>query len=114
MRRTGIGGRGTGASAGPRAGNQLAGWMARTVRSNRYTATMQPVSVVATVLNEAEDIGRVVASLMGQDPPAAEVIVVDGGSSDGTWEWLAAEQAKGRDANDTRLVAVRDETCSLK
>jgi glycosyltransferase involved in cell wall biosynthesis len=75
---------------------------------------MQAVSVVATVLNEAEDIGRVVPSLLGQEPPAAEVIVVDGGSSDGTWEWLAAEQERGRQANETRLVAIRDETCSLK
>jgi glycosyltransferase involved in cell wall biosynthesis len=69
----------------------------------------QPVSVVATVLNEAEDIGRVVASLLAQEPPATEVIVVDGGSMDGTWEWLAGMQAK-----DPRLVAIRDETCSLK
>jgi glycosyltransferase involved in cell wall biosynthesis len=75
---------------------------------------MQPVSVVATVLNEAEDIGRVVASLLSQEPPAAEVIVVDGGSGDGTWEWLAEAQAKTQEANETRLVAIRDETCSLK
>jgi len=70
---------------------------------------MQPVSVVATVLNEAEDIPRVVASLLAQEPSAAEVVVVDGGSTDGTWEWLAATQTK-----DSRLVAIRDETCSLK
>jgi glycosyltransferase involved in cell wall biosynthesis len=75
---------------------------------------MQPVSIVATVLNEAEDIGRVVASLLAQEPAAAEVIVVDGGSTDGTWEWLAAEQAKGRQTSETQLVAIRDETCSLK
>jgi glycosyltransferase involved in cell wall biosynthesis len=70
---------------------------------------MQAVSVVMTVLNEAKDIGRAVASLLGQQPPAAEVIVVDGGSTDGTWEWLSEAQAK-----DPRLVAIRDETCSLK
>jgi hypothetical protein len=70
---------------------------------------MQPVSVVATVLNEAEDIGRVVPSLLAQVPAPAEVIVVDGGSTDGTWEWLAAMQAE-----NPRLVAIRDETCSLK
>jgi glycosyltransferase involved in cell wall biosynthesis len=75
---------------------------------------MQSVSVVATVLNEAGEIGRVVESLLAQEPAAAEVIVVDGGSSDGTWEWLEAAQSKGPQANGGRLVAIRDETCSLK
>jgi glycosyltransferase involved in cell wall biosynthesis len=70
---------------------------------------MQPVSVVVTELNEIEDIGRVVSSLLAQVPPAAEVIVVDGGSTDGTWEWLRAASVK-----DPRLVSIRDETCSLK
>ena len=70
---------------------------------------MQPVSIVVTVLNEAGDIGKVVASLLAQEPPAAEVIVVDGGSSDGTWEWLTEAHAR-----DPRMVAIRDETCSLK
>jgi glycosyltransferase involved in cell wall biosynthesis len=69
---------------------------------------------VATVLNEAEDIGRMVPSLLDQTPPAAEVIVVDGGSTDGTWEWLVRAQAQDRRADGTRLVAIRDETCSLK
>jgi hypothetical protein len=70
---------------------------------------MQPVSVVVTVLNEAQDIARVVSSLLAQEPSPAEVIVVDGGSTDGTWEWLASAQAQ-----DSRLRAIRDETCSLK
>lgn len=70
---------------------------------------MQPVSVVVTVLNEAQDIGRVAESLLAQHPPAAEVVIVDGGSNDGTWEWLV--EAHDRDA---RLVAIRDESCSLK
>lgn len=70
---------------------------------------MLPVSIVVTVLNEAEDIGRVVPSLLAQEPPAAEVIVVDGGSTDGTWEWLVEAQAC-----DPRLRAIRDETCNLK
>lgn len=73
---------------------------------------MQPVSIVATVLNEAQDIGRMVASLLAQEPPAAEIVIVDGGSSDGTWEWLASAQSSG--SGPTRLVAIRDESCSLK
>ena len=70
---------------------------------------MQPVSVVVTVLNEAQDIDRVVNSLLAQYPPAAEVIIVDGGSTDGTWEWLVEARAC-----NARLIAIRDETCSLK
>lgn len=62
-----------------------------------------------TVLNEAPDIERGVISLLNQHPPAAEVIVVDGGSTDSTWELLAALQA-----NDARLVTIRDETCNLQ
>jgi len=70
---------------------------------------MQPVSVVMTELNEVEDIDRAVSSLLAQEPAAAEVIVVDGGSTDGTWEWLDAMQSR-----DPNLKAIRDETCSLK
>jgi glycosyltransferase involved in cell wall biosynthesis len=62
-----------------------------------------------TELNEVQDIGRVVSSLLAQLPAAAEVIVVDGGSTDGTWEWLVEAQQQ-----NPRLVAIRDETCSLK
>jgi glycosyltransferase involved in cell wall biosynthesis len=64
---------------------------------------------VVTELNEVQEIERAVASLLAQQPPAAEVIVVDGGSTDGTWEWL--EEASRR---DPRLVAIRDESCNLK
>jgi len=72
-------------------------------------SAIQPVSIVVTVLNEAQDIPNVIASLLAQTPPAAEVVVVDGGSTDGTWEFLAATMAA-----DPRLMAIRDETCSLK
>jgi hypothetical protein len=67
-----------------------------------------PVSIVVTELNEINDIARVVKSLQTQDPPASEIIVVDGGSTDGTWEWLAAASERS-----PRLIAIRDETCSL-
>jgi glycosyltransferase involved in cell wall biosynthesis len=75
----------------------------------RVPVSAIPVSIVVTELNEIADIARVGASLLAQDPPAAEVIVVDGGSTDGAWEWLAAASQR-----NPRLVAIRDETCSLK
>jgi hypothetical protein len=70
---------------------------------------MQPVSIVATVLNEVQDIGRLVPSLLAQIPPPAEVIIVDGGSTDGTWEWLVNAQTK-----HPNLQPIRDESCNLK
>jgi glycosyltransferase involved in cell wall biosynthesis len=70
---------------------------------------MQAVSVIATVLNEAQDIPRLVDSLLRQSPPAAEIIIVDGGSTDGTWEWLSAA-AESHPA----LRPIRDTSCSLK
>lgn len=70
---------------------------------------MQPVSIVATVLNEVEEIGRLVPSLLAQIPPPAEVILVDGGSTDGTWEWLVSAQTK-----HPNLKPIRDESCNLK
>jgi len=52
------------------------------------------VSVIATVLNEGPSIERLLESLAGQSRPPDEVVVVDGGSTDGTAaalrEWAAA------------------------
>ncbi len=69
---------------------------------------MSSVSVISTVLNEAQDIDWLVTSLMAQTLAPTEVIIVDGGSTDGTWERLLA--AKARYPN---LIPVRDESCSL-
>ena len=70
---------------------------------------MQPVTVIATVLNEVQEIARLVPSLLGQVPPPAEVIIVDGGSTDGTWEWLL-DAARAQ----PNLLPFRDESCNLK
>jgi len=67
------------------------------------------VSVAATVLNEMHDIPGLVASLADQSLAPAEVIIVDGGSADGTWEWLLNAKAQY-----PTLVAIRDESCNLK
>lgn len=70
---------------------------------------MQPVTVVATVLNEAHRVERLIPSLFALDPPPAEIIIVDGGSTDGTWEKLVhfAE-------SNPRLKPIRDESCNIK
>ena len=77
------------------------------------SSNMEPkrpaVSVAATVLNEREDIDSLVATLSAQTLPPAEVIIVDGGSTDGTWERL--ESARAQHPN---LVPIRDPSCSLK
>jgi glycosyltransferase involved in cell wall biosynthesis len=70
---------------------------------------MQQVSVIATVLNEVEEIGRLVPSLLAQIPPPAEIILVDGGSTDGTWEWLVDAMTI-----HPNLLTIRDESCNLK
>ena len=70
---------------------------------------MQPVSIISTVLNEIEDIPRLIPCLLAQVPPPAQIIIVDGGSTDGTWEWLA-EAAQ----HNAILQPIRDESCSLK
>lgn len=67
------------------------------------------VSVVATVLNEMRDIPALVASLTDQTLAAAEIIIVDGGSTDGTWEWLLSAKSQY-----PQLVPIRDESCNLK
>ena len=53
---------------------------------------MEPVAVVIPVLNEAESIGFVVGELPGD--VVGEVIVVDGGSADGTPSIAAAAGAR--------------------
>ncbi|MFZ0799514.1 MAG: glycosyltransferase [Terriglobales bacterium] len=70
---------------------------------------MPSVSVVSTVLNEVDDIDALFESLMQQTLAPAEVIIVDGGSTDGTWERLQAARSKY-----STLVPIRDESCSLQ
>jgi len=70
---------------------------------------MPAVSVACTVLNERDNIDLLVKSLMRQTLAPAEVIIVDGGSTDGTWERLEAARAKY-----PTLVPIRDESCSLQ
>ena len=53
------------------------------------------VSVIATVKNEAQVVHRLLDSLAAQTRPPDEVIIVDGGSTDGTVEALEGYAAGG-------------------
>lgn len=67
------------------------------------------LSVIATVLNERVEIDGLLQSLQQQMPPVREVVIVDGGSTDGTWERLEDVAAAW-----SALRVVRDESCSLR
>jgi glycosyltransferase involved in cell wall biosynthesis len=56
---------------------------------------MPPISVVITVRNEASNIARVVDGLMAQRYAPAEIIIVDGVSTDGTLEILERFETQG-------------------
>src|SRR3972149_6700460 len=47
-----------------------------------------PVSLVATVLNESSSIAALLDSILAQERLPDEVVIVDGGSRDGTLEAL--------------------------
>ncbi len=51
--------------------------------------------MIATVKNEASSIGRLLDSLSAQTRPPDEVVIVDGGSQDGTAEVVRAYAARG-------------------
>ncbi len=70
---------------------------------------MQAISIIGTVLNEAAEFSALLESLRCQSLQPDEIVIVDGGSTDGTWEQLVAAQAEL-----PALRPIRDETCSRR
>lgn len=52
------------------------------------------VSVISTVLNEASTIDLLMKSLLEQERKPDEIVIVDGGSRDGTWEKIKEWEKK--------------------
>lgn len=50
------------------------------------------VSLIATVLNEERSVGELLDSILAQARPPDEVVIVDGGSTDGTLDLLSRYQ----------------------
>lgn len=77
------------------------------------------VSVICTVLNEQEAIGRLLDSLLAQTRPPDEVVIVDGGSADGTPATILSyagrlplklQEARGANISRGRNLAVKRAT----
>ena len=64
------------------------------------------VSVLIPARNEADRIGRAVGSVLSQDYPSLELIVIDDASTDGTAQ--AAQRAIGGDGR-ARVICLREE-----
>jgi Glycosyl transferase family 2 len=85
------------------------------------------VTLIATVLDAADEIGAFIASIRAQTRAPDEIVIVDGGSRDGTLELLAAAEgvtvvsepganiARGRNVALARathdMIAVADGDC---
>ncbi|MCA9871175.1 MAG: glycosyltransferase, partial [Anaerolineae bacterium] len=74
------------------------------------------ISVICTVLNEAQAIGRLLDGLLAQTRPPDEVVIVDGGSSDGTPAVILSyadrlplklQEARGANISRGRNLAVK-------
>ena len=62
----------------------------------------EPVTVIATVWNEVATVGFLLDSLLGGTRVPDEIVISDGGSTDGTWEKL-----RERSGREPRLRAIQ-------
>jgi rSAM/selenodomain-associated transferase 2 len=62
---------------------------------NTVDMTEPLLSIIVPVLNEREQLPELLVNLARQKLPAAELLIVDGGSTDGSLEWLQGQQLAG-------------------
>lgn len=71
--------------------------------NNHYSKERPPVSVIICAKNEADNLERFMPSILGQDYPEYEVIVVNDGSTDETNNLLESLQLKHKNLYQTFL-----------
>jgi dolichol-phosphate mannosyltransferase len=74
------------------------------------------VSLVVPVYDEVENLEELVAQIraaLGAGPPSWEVILVDDGSRDGSWELIAAEGGRDPRVRGLRFAANRGQTAAF-
>ncbi len=88
---------------------------------------MPKVSLICTVFNEASSIDELFESILNQERKPDELVIVDGGSVDGTWEKILAWkkkfekagiafkpiQAKGANIAQGRNIAIKNASFEL-
>ena len=69
------------------------------------------ISLVSTVLNDCDGTRGFFAAMANQKKKPDEIVIVDGGSNDGTWESLLAEQENP--TTGVPLVARQEKGCNV-
>ncbi len=64
------------------------------IKKKRKTRNLPMVTVVTVVLNGAEHIESTIRSVIGQDYPDIEYLIIDGGSTDGTLDIIKRHKAR--------------------
>jgi glycosyltransferase involved in cell wall biosynthesis len=85
---------------------------AKPIKPSKHKPVLANVSLICTVLNEAKSIRDFLDSIVSSDCYPAEVVVVDGGSSDGTAEIVRSYQRSMGSRLPIKLVV--DLSCNRK
>lgn len=82
----------------------LQGWLQPRI-PHRLSAVSAQIAIVVPLYNEADNVAPLVAELrkvFGDEPRPWEIVLVDDGSSDGTWQAILEAQAE-----DSRVRGIR-------